>query len=306
MTLMSLKSLDLNLLKVLDALIAERSVTRAAQTLGRSQPAVSNALHRLRMILHDDLFVRGAHGLVLTPRVQALQEPLRLALAALQASLFEEVPFDPATASGLLRISTPDRLSIAVVPPLFDLLQRDAPNMDLHVATADRHQALQLIEDDEIDVALGWLDDKPGHMFVEPLMEEYLYCVFRPDHPLARHRARFDIDAVLAYPHIVVSASGGRAAIFDDLLARNGRKRQALVTVSNFTSVPHLLARSDMIGVFTKLASDVFESSFGLATRRVPLEIGKIATNMVWHMRNDRDRKHAWLRQQIKAVYRDL
>ena len=294
---MSLKSLDLNLLKVLDALIAERNVTRAGAVLGRSQPAVSNALHRLRVILGDELFVRGADGLVLTPRAQALCEPLRQALSVLQTSLFEEAPFDPATASGLFRISTPDRLSIAVVPPLFDLIQRHAPNMNLHVATADRHQALQLIEDDQIDVALGWLDDKPGHMFVEPLMEEYLYCVLRPGHPLARRRARFDIAAVLAYPHIVVSASGGRAAIFDDLLARNGLARHALVTVSNFTSVPHLLARSDMIGVFTKLASDVFESSFGLIKRRVPLEIGKIATNMVWHMRNDRDRKHAWLRQ---------
>ena len=303
---MSLKTLDLNLLKVLDALISERSVTRAGVVLGRSQPAVSNALHRLRALLGDELFVRGADGLVLTPRAEALRAPLRLALASLEASLFEETDFDPATASGLLRISTPDRLSIAVVPPLFDLIQRHAPNMSLHVATADRHQALQLIEDDQIDVALGWLDDKPGHMLVEPLMEEYLYCVFRPNHPLARRRARFDIDAVLSYPHIVVSASGGRAAIFDDLLARNGLARRALVTVSNFTSVPHLLARSDMIGVFTKLASDVFESSFGLATRRVPLEIGKIATNMVWHMRNDRDRRHAWLRQQIKAVYRDL
>ena len=303
---MSLKSLDLNLLKVFEALVEERSVTRAGDVLGRSQPAVSNALHRLRMILKDDLFVRGGSGLVLTPRAEALREPLRTALSMLQASLFEDAPFDPATATGLFRVSTPDRLSIALVPPLFERLQRLAPRMDLHVATADRNQAVQLVEEDVIDVALGWLDDKPGHMKAESLHEEYLYCVFRKDHPIARVRRRFDIDAVLSYPHIVVSATGGRTAIFDDLLARHGRHRHALVAVSNFTAVPHLLAASDMIGVFTKLASDVFERSFGLVKRRVPMDVGKIATDMVWHIRNDRDRRHMWLRQQIKAVYRDL
>jgi DNA-binding transcriptional LysR family regulator len=104
----------------------------------------------------------------------------------------------------------------------------------------------------------------------------------------------------------VVSATGGRRAIFDDLLSRYSLKRHALVSVSNFTAVPHLLARSDMIGVFSKLASDVFEKSFGLVTRRIPLDIGKIATNMVWHARSERDRKHAWLRQQIRAVYKDF
>jgi DNA-binding transcriptional LysR family regulator len=303
---MPLRNFDFNLLKTLDALLEERNVTRAGARLGRSQPAVSNALHRLRGLLGDDLLVRGAGGLVLTPRAEALRQPLREAMTMVGDCLFQAAAFDPAHATGVCRISMPDRLTLAVIPPLLDRLRQQAPNLDLHVRTADRQQALDLIEADQIDLALGWFDDMPRHLSAEFLLDEYLYCVFRGGHPILKPRSKFTIEAVLSFPHLVVSATGGRRAIFDDLLSRYSLKRHALVSVSNFTAVPHLLARSDMIGVFSKLASDVFEKSFGLVTRRIPLDIGKIATNMVWHARSERDRKHAWLRQQIRAVYKDF
>jgi len=298
------KDFDFNLLKVLDALIAERNVTRAGERIGRSQPAVSNSLHRLRKLLGDDLLVRGANGLVLTRRAEALRQPLREAIALVDDCFFQEASFDPALATGVYRISTPDRLTLAVIPPLFDRLRRVAPNMDLLVMTADRQQALDLLDQDRIDIALGWFDEMPRHLSAEFLLGEDLYCVFRRGHPILKPKSKFNIEAVLSFPHLIVSATGGRRAIFDDLLSRHNLQRHALVAVSNFTAVPHLLAGSDMIGVFTKLASDVFEKSFGLLKRRVPLDVGKIATNMAWHARSKRDRKHMWLRQQIKAVYK--
>ncbi len=299
---MNLKNLDFNLLKVLDALITERNVTRAGARLGRSQPAVSNALHRLRVLLADDLLVRGANGMVLTPRADAIRQPLREAISLVESSLFEEVSFDPAIATGVYRLSMPDRLTLAVVPPLLDQLRRLAPHMALQVLTADRQQALDLLDEDKIDLALGWLDEKPSHLTAEFLLDEDLYCVFRGGHPILK--SKFNVKAVLSFPHLVVSATGRRIAIFDDLLSRHNLRRHALVAVSNFTAVPHMLARSDMIGVFTKLASEVFEKSFGLVKRRVPLDVGKIETNMVWHARSNNDKKHGWLREQIKAVYR--
>jgi len=300
---MERSDLDLNLLRVLDVLLAERSVTRAALRLGRTQPAVSNALHRLRLLLHDDLLVRGGKGLDLTPRAQALRQPIREALAGIEAALAATAPFDPATDEAVIRISTPDRLSLAVIPPLFDRLQRFASRMALQVRTADRLQALALVGNDTTDLAIGWFNETPNHLKAEFLMEESLYCVFRRGHPLASAQ-RFTLDAVLGFPHIVVSATGGRTAIFDDLLAEKGLRRNALVIVENFTSVPHLLARSDMIGVFGKLASDVFETSFGLEKHRVPGGIAKIATKMVWHARNDRDGRQKWLREQVRDVYK--
>lgn len=301
---MNFKSFDFNLLKVLDVLITERNVTRAGEQLGRSQPAISNALRRLRILLNDDLLVRGANGMVLTPRAEALRQPLREALTSLEGGLFEEVAFDPAVAAGVYRVSMPDRLTLAVVPPLLDRLQRQAPNIALQVLTADRQQALELLDEDRIDLALGWLDEKPQHLTAEFLLDEDLYCVFRGGHPILK--SKFNMKSVLSYPHLVVSATGRRIAIFDELLSRHKLKRHALVAVSNFSAVPHMLARSDMIGVFTKLASEVFEKTFGLVKRQVPLDVGKIATNMVWHVRSNKDNKHVWLREQIKEVYKDF
>jgi DNA-binding transcriptional LysR family regulator len=256
--------------------------------------------------LKDDLLVRGPNGFVLTPRAEAIRSPLREAIALVEGCLTENDRFDPGRATGVFRLSTPDRLSLAVVPPLYARLRELAPNTSLQILTADRTQALDLLDDDRTDLALGWLDEKPSHLNAEFLMEENLYCVFRRNHPILKRGTKFDLASVLSYPHLVVSATGQRAAIFDDLLFRLGLRRHALVAVTNFTAVPHLLIRSDMIGVFTQLASDVFEKSFGLAKRPVPGKVGKISTNMVWQARNDRDPKHAWLRQQIKEVYQAL
>lgn len=303
---MNLNKLDLNLLRVLDVLIAERNVTRSAEVLRRSQPAVSNALRRLRTILGDDLLVRGPQGLVLTPRAETIRQPLRDAIAQIEKCLGDDQRFNPAVATGTLRISAPDRLSLAIVPSLFDRLQTSARNMSLQVVTADRTRAIDLLEEDMTDIALAWCDEKPHYLNAEKLHDEKLFCVFRRGHPLARARKHADIAAVLSFPHLVVSATGARTAIFDELLARHNLSRNPLVSVSNFTAVPHLLSRSDMIGVFTELASDVFVKSFGLLKRPVPLNIGAITTSLVWHRRHDNDEKHGWLRRQIKTIYRDL
>lgn len=302
---MPLGTFDLNLLKVLDALLTERSVTRAGLRLGRSQPAVSSALQRLRSALGDDLLVRGAEGLVLTPRAEALRAPLRALLQGLEGELFASSAFDPAQATGAFRIATPDRLSLAIVPRLFQRLHAQAPRMGLHVATADREHALHLLDTDAVDLALGWIDRKPAHMRSQRLHEDRLDCVFRRGHPLATAR-RFTMERLLSFPHVVVSASGGRSAIFDDLIAARGLRREALVTVSNFTAVSQLLAGSEMIGVFTSLASRVFESRFGLARRRMPIDLEPIATDAVWHARYDRDPAHCWLRGEIRALYESL
>lgn len=303
----NLNHLDFNLLRVLDTLIAERNVTRSADLLHRSQPAVSNALRRLRTLLGDDLLVRGSKGgLVLTPRAEAIRQPLREAIDKIEKCLGSDTDFDPARASGTLRLSAPDRLSLAIVPPLFDRLRQFAPNMSLHIVTADRTRAMDLLEADQTDVALAWCDEQPPHLTIERLRNEKLFCVFRREHPLAKARKRFDIEAVLSFPHIVVSATGARTAIFDELLSRHNLKRDPLVSVTNFTAVPYLLSRSDMIGVFTELASGVFEKSFGLVRRPVPLDIAAITTSMVWHVRNKHDAKHAWFRRQIRDIYREI
>jgi DNA-binding transcriptional LysR family regulator len=303
----TLSNLDFNLLRVLDTLLTERNVTRSAEILHRSQPAISNALRRLRTLLGDDLLVRGPKGgLVLTPRAEAIRRPLREALATIERCLGDDTHFDIARATGTFRLSAPDRLSLAIVPALYDRMRRDAPSMSLHVVTADRKLAMNLLDNDQTDIALAWYDEKPPHLNTERLYDEKLFCVFRRGHPLAKARRTFNIEAVLSFPHLIVSATGARTAIFDELLARFNLQRNPLVSVTNFTAVPHLLSRSDMIGVFTELASNVFERSFGLVKRPVPLDVGAITTSMVWHIRHERDARHEWFRRQIREIYRAL
>jgi DNA-binding transcriptional LysR family regulator len=303
---MNLNQLDLNLLRVLDTLLTERSVTRSAESLRRSQPAISNALRRLRLLLDDPLLVRGPHGLVLTARAEAIREPLREALERIETCLGGKRQFDPAHAAGTFRLSAPDRLSLAIVPALFQRLQQSAPGMSLHIVTADRKRAMDLLSEGKTDLALAWYDEPPPFLVTERLHDEKLFCVFRRQHPLARSHKRFDIASVLSFPHIVVSATGARTAIFDELLARQNLRRNPLVSVTNFTAVPQLLSQSDMIGVFTELASEVFVKSFGLVKKPVPLDVGAITTSMGWHVRNDRDDRHLWLRQLVKDIYRSL
>lgn len=299
----SLAALDFNLLKVLEALFTERSVTRAGARIGRSQPAVSNALTRLRYLLDDELLVRGPRGLVLTPRAEAMRRPLHEAIGLIEACLTEGRSFEPAIATGSLRMAMPDRLGLSLLPPLHAVLRISAPNIAIEVTTADSSLGPDLLEEGKVDIALGWIVDPPRHIHTEELFREQLFVVCRQRHPLLRTRAP-DLAALLAFPHLVVSATGGRNAIFDSQLAERGLERRAAVAVTNFTSVPQLLAGSDMLAVFTERAARVFGALPGLAIRPAPDTLDSIVTLMAWHARTERDHRFLWLRDRIREVGR--
>ena len=299
---MNLSQLDMNLLKLLSVLIEERSVTRTGERLGRTQSAVSNALNRLRTLLGDELLVRGRGGLVLTARAEAIRQPLKEMMQLAEICLSESAAFDPAMADGVCRIALPDRLGLPVLPPLLDRLREQAPGMSLHVMTADRDQAVALLDDDQIDVAVGSPEALPSHIRAEVLFDDELVCLCRRGHPILRPGSTFDLKSVLSFPHLVVSASGGRTAIFDSLLSQRGLSRRPLVSVSNFSAVPQLLERSDMIGVFARRISTVFADAFALQIRPLPMRLAPLQHLMMWHARNDRDPKHAWLRGQLRET----
>ena len=297
---MNLSQLDMNLLKLLSVLIEERSVTRTGARLGRTQSAVSNALNRLRTLLGDELLVRGRGGLVLTARAEAIRQPLKEMMQLAEICLSESAAFDPAMADGVCRVAMPDRLGLPVLPPLLDRLRARAPGMSLHVITADRDQAVALLDDDRIDLALASPEDLPSHIRAETLFDDELVCLCRRGHPILRAAAGFDLEALLSFPHLVVSASGGRTAIFDSLLAQRGLTRRPLVSVSSFSAVPQLLERTDMIGVFARRIAGVFADGFALAVRPLPMRLAPLPHVMLWHARSDRDPRHAWLRDQIR------
>lgn len=293
---------DMNLLKVLGVLFEERSVTRAGARLGRTQSAISNSLKKLREAMDDPLFIRAPEGLVLTPKARLLEAQVRDIIRGTDLCLAETRAFDPASAGKRCRIGAPDRLSLPVVLPLLRALGAAAPNIAVDVTTIDREPALALLEAERLDVAVGWFDRPPTRFRADLLFREAFVCLCRRDHPILSAARPVDLAAILAYPHLVVSAADDRKAVFDLMLARTGRRRLAKVSVSTFAMVPNLLRETEMIGVFTERVADVLAVEFGLATLPVPLEIEPLDHFMVWHNRNDADPQQTWIRAQIRRA----
>jgi len=301
---MKSRTFDMNLLKVLNVLFEERSVTRTGDRLGRTQSAVSNSLKNLRDAMNDPLLVRGPEGLVLTPRAQVLEAQVREIIRMTESCLADSAEFDPSTASGRFRIGAPDRLSLPVMLPLFATLRARAPDIAVDLITTDREQALALLDRDQLDLAVGWFGRPSAHFNASLLFQERFVCLCRDGHPILRIEPAVDLATILSFPHLVVSAAADRKAAFDIMLERFGQRRHAAISVSNFSMVPSLLRDSDLIGIYTARVADVLARDFGLATKGMPAEIGPLDHYMVWHNRYNADRKHGWFREQVAAACR--
>ncbi|SMX37973.1 LysR family transcriptional regulator [Maliponia aquimaris] len=296
-------NIDLNLLHVLHVLLEERSVTRTGERLGRTQSAISNALKRLRDTLGDPLLVRTPDGLTPTPRAEQLAPLVARIVEDATACATPTGAFDPATAEEQFRIGAPDRLSIPIILPLLESVGRKAPGIVLNLRTTDRDYALRLIESGEIDLAVGWFDKTPPHIASMLAYEDRFVCLCRKDHPLLDESPP-SLDKILGYAHLVVSSTGDRRAAFDAILDRHGRQRAIGATLMSFTIVPELLERSDLVGVFTHRAAEYLASRYEIAAVPVPLEVSPIANRLIWHRRFERDRAHAWLRNEILLASR--
>lgn len=293
---------DLNLLLILHVLLEERSVTRTGERLGRTQSAISNALKRLRDALGDPLLVRTPEGLSPTPRAAELAPIVARMVADAETCTAPREGFDPATAEAHFTVGAPDRFSLPVFLPLLEQVGRLAPGIVMNLRTTDRDYAIRLIEQGEIDLAIGWFDRTPPHIANLLAFEDRFVCLCRRDHPLLEGGRRPSLSDILGYSHLVVSSTGDRRAAFDAILASHGVRRTIAATLMSFTIVPELLANSDLVGVFTHRTSEYFAARHGLAAVPVPLEVAPIANHLIWHRRFEKDRAHGWLRAQILAA----
>lgn len=297
-----LKTFDMNLFLVLHTLLEERSVTRTGHRLGRTQSAISNSLKRLRDTFEDPLFVRTPAGLSPTPKAVDLGKHIAEIIRLSDHCLTPEADFDPKVTEAHFVIGAPDRLSMPIFMPFLNRIRQIAPAVTIDLRTTDRNYAIRLIEDQEIDLALGWFDNLPPQIAKAHAFGEAFVVLCRPDHPVLANDGPRDLADLLTYPHLVVSSGGDRKAAFDAILARNGLRRNAVTSLTNFTMVPELLGRSNLVGVFTKRTADYFALKAGLAARPVPLAIDQISNDVIWHRRFDADKKHAWMRDQLIAA----
>lgn len=300
-----LGAIDLNLLRVLDALLATRSVTTAARKLGLSQSATSHALARLRTALGDALFVRGKTGWMPTARASALAEPLRDALARLEAVVTPPRPFDAGTATRSFTVATADYFGLVMLPDLVGRLAASAPGIDLWMRAQDRSVG-RMLGEGEADVFIGprRVEDEGPGILERRLFDERYVCIVRRGHPALGKRWTAQRFARLRHALIAPRARPGGAV--DTALAERGLSRRVALGVSSFLAAPFAVASSDLVLTMPERVARRFAELLPLEVVAPPIELPGFTMAMLWHERVHREPGHVWLREQIVALARGL
>jgi DNA-binding transcriptional LysR family regulator len=296
----NLRDVDLNLLRAFDAVLQEKSVTGAAARLGLTQPAVSNALARLRALFGDALFVRTSVGMDATPFARELGEPVRQALALLESALAHGPGFDPATSSRAFRFYMSDLGQIEFLPPLIERAQRVAPGVRLEAIALDVEGIEGALAAGSLDLAVGFLPGLGPPVRRLQLFRDPYVCLMRRDHPIKTLSKK----NFLAASHALVSYRGGHRVI-EEALERAGLARRIALRVPHFTVVPMVLERTDLILVLPERVAKVFERQGRMKYLPAPVPIPLADVGVFWHERFDADAGNRWLREQLLELFTD-
>ncbi len=304
---MSFLTLDLNLLRVFDAVMTEQNLTRAAGRLAMTQPAVSNALKRLRDSLGDELVIRTAHGVKPTPRAETLWPAVRRALAELEDAVSPTV-FDPSEADDTFRMAMSDGSASLWLPKLVRIIDRTAPDVKIRmVPLTTRDPRAQLLRGD-IDLAIGFFPGVVNQLATmpdTPVRHEQLYsgqyvCVLRKGHRLEKEK--LTVDNYCDASHLMVSPSGRARGLVDDALGTLGRERQVRLTVNQFATAGRVVNNSDLIMVIPHHLIEATGMTETLVVKALPFPMPDVNVDMLWHERDNRRAAHKWLRQQMSEM----
>lgn len=298
-TKVNITGVNLNLFLVLDALLAERNVTRAAKRLGVTQSAVSNALRQLRAVFDDPLFLRRAAGVEPTPRALALAPAVRRGLAALGETLAAP-EFDPARAERRFVVATSDYVELVLLPALLSRLAKEAPRVRIEVVPWGLHEVPDLLARGDADLMIGYYGRVPAGHRDARLFSEVFTCIVRKGHPTIRGRPTAKVWA--SVPHVVVSQRPGSTSSVDRALAARGLSRTVGARVSHFSIVPYVVARTDFVAALSRRVAEPAARTLGLRTFAPPVVLGTSYVGQVWHDRLDADPGHRWLRGVIAEV----
>lgn len=293
-----LRRIDLNLLVALDALLEERSVTRAARRLGMSQPAASRALSRSRALFADSLLVDGPAGYMLSARAEEIRPALRRMLTGI-GEMLKASPFDPAAATGHVRLLMPDLQAAALVPHLLTRLAEEAPALDLEILPLGR-TVIEMLERDDADAVVGVIDDGPAGVRRRGLYDDGFVTLMRAGHPAAD--GGLSLDRYLGLGHIVVSITGVGPAPVDVALAGMGRRRRVQVRVPSFLAAVEIAARSDLVMTLPSSLADTAAGMGRFVALPPPIDLGTFTMSLVWHARRQDEPRHVWLRRTVVAA----
>jgi DNA-binding transcriptional LysR family regulator len=297
---MNVHDIDLNLLRVFDAVLHEKGVTPAAARLGLTQPAVSNALARLRKLFGDALFIRTPRGVDATPFARELAEPVRQALALLESALAHGPGFDPATSTRAFRFYMSDLGQVEFLPPLVERVQRGAPGVRLEAVALEVEDIADALAAGALDLAIGFLPGLSAPVGRRALFRDPYLCLMRADHPIAALTKKKFLEA----SHALVIYRGGHRVI-EEALERAGLARRIALRVPHFTVVPMVLERTDLILTLPARVARVFERRGKLKALPPPVPIPPAEVAVHWHERFEADPGNRWLREQIVELFSD-
>ncbi|MET4429457.1 LysR family transcriptional regulator [Mycolicibacterium sp. 624] len=294
--------MDLNVLRVLDALLQESSVSAAAQRLGTSPPAVSRSLSRLRRLSGDPLLVRAGQGLVLTPRAAEIRDPLHTLLGQADQILWQGTEFDPGAIERTFTVQVSELFLTSVAVPLLDILQREAPGLNV-VFLPEALEGSAALRDGAIDVELGVLSHLDSETHRRSLTAISMLGVARETNPI--FDAPIDVKRFAAASHIGISRLGKRRGPIDDALGRLSLSRRVAVVVPSHTSAMLLARSTDLVALTAPVWAASITPDFGLRAFPIPLELPTVELGMAWHPRNDADPAHRWFRQRLSETFVD-
>jgi DNA-binding transcriptional LysR family regulator len=298
---MELSDIDLNQLVLFQHLMVERRVSRVAENLGLTQPAVSNTLAKLRRQFGDDLFVRTPTGMMPTPFAEQLAEPVGYALGMIHSGLNQNSRFDPANVKRAFTIGMTDIGEIVFLPGLVDRLRHQAPGVSLSTVRTTATTLRDDMEAGKVDLAIGPLPQLKAGFFQRRLFRQRYVCLFRKGHPL--DRKRLSLADFKAAEHLVIVSAGTGHGKVDDLIRRAGVERKVRLTIPHFVSLGHLLKRTDMVATVTERLAESLAEPFDLTFRPHPVDLPEIAINVFWHAKVHRSPAHQWLRGVVFDLF---
>ena len=305
------RTLDLNLLRVFDEGMTERNLTRAAHNLAMTQPAVSNALKRLRETLGDELVRRSGYGVEPTPLATALWPTVRDALQQLREVLAPGT-FDPVTAHNAFVLAMADATAAKLVPGLVDILENEAPGVNLRILPLTTRDPRDLLESGSADLAIGHfpgvlaelgalhLQENSPRFLHQRLYDGEYVVVMRRDHPLSQ--GPLSLDDYCQARHLLVSFSGRPFGFVDEALAGLSRQRRVVLTVNQFFTAGRVVATTDLLTVLPRHFVGATGMEHELALRELPLPVPAVHVDALWHRQASHSSAHRWLRQTVERA----
>ncbi len=298
----NLRRFDLNLLVAFDILVAERSVTAAARRMGIGQPAMSNALSRLRDMFNDPLLIRTSSGLQPTGRALDLVEPVSRILAELREEVFSTRAFDPGTDKRTFRIGLSDQAEAAIMQDVLQAVRRDAPGVRVVARSVEMRFGAELLTTSAIDLAVGYFPEVEAGLEAVTLYHETFVCLY--DAQACGIKPPLSLDDYTALPHILVSLRGEPFGHVDELLQAVGRRRNIVYTTPHFLAVPFLLHGFRAVSALPRRLAENCADAAGLAVCALPLPSKGYDICMAWHRRTSSDPAQTWLRDVVATVGR--